>query len=263
MANGAYNFDGGNDGINFAHIAALDGVSKLTIAFYINPTASSFYDSIMSGIGAPTSGAGNNTGFNIQHPAADATALYLAFRNGGGGPEKVTNGGVLTTGSFQPVWIVYDGTQGTATNRLRLWVSGTEIVSWASDTADFPTTLGTNDQKFTIGYDEEGGSPALFSHGLYADVGVLFGRAIIDGTIASHAGGMSIGNYVTTGDLWCSFRVNQNDENGARTGTLVDAPTLSTGPSLTFPGGGGGKVTLNTRSHRLGVGIGIKRRIAV
>lgn len=261
MANGAYNFDGGNDGINYANIAALHGVSQLTIAYWINPTSSTFYDVIMSCIGSPTSGAGNMTGFNVQHPASDATALYLAFRNGSSTPEKVTNGGVLSTGSFQPVWIVFDGTQGTATNRVRLWVSGTEITSWSSDTADFPTTLGTNDQKFCIGYDEESGSPTLFSHGLYADVGLLFGRAITDGTIASHAAGMSIGNYVQAGDFWASFRVDQNDENGSRTGTLVDVPTLSTGPSLTFPGGGG-KVTKNTRSHRLGVALGIKRRIA-
>jgi Concanavalin A-like lectin/glucanases superfamily len=239
MANGAYSFDGSNDGINFAHIAALDGATKLTIAFYIYPVASNFYDALLTGIGAATTGAGNSTGFQILHPAADATALYLACRNGATSNEKVTGGGVLTSAAWNPVWMVYDGTQGTADNRLRLWIAGTEIVSWASDTADFPTSLGTNDQKLTLGYDEESGSPGLFSNGRLADVGLLFGRAVTDGTIASHAAGMSIGNYVAAGDFWASFRVNQNDENASRTGTLVDAPSLTTGPTLTYPGAGG------------------------
>jgi len=261
MANGAYNFDGSNDGINWAHISSLNGVTKLTIAFWINSTSSTFYDMILSCIGAATSGAGNTTGFGVQHPASDATALYLAFRNGSSTPEKVTNGGVLSTGTWTAVWVVYDGTQASATDRVRLWISGTEITSWASNTADFPTSLGTNDQRFCLGYDEESGSPTLFSHGLYADVGLLFGRAVTDGTIASHASGMSIGNYVTTGDFWASFRTNQNDENGSRTGTLVDAPVLSTGPSLTFPGGGG-KASKNIHQIRLGTNLGIRKGLA-
>lgn len=255
MANGAYSFDGSNDGISFSHPSAFDGLTKLTAAMWIDPTASAFYDVLLACIGDFGTGAGNNTGFGIQHSGSDETSLFLVARNLSSS-QKVKSG-VLTSGIYQPIWIVYDGTQATATNRLRAWVSGSEITSWDTDSNDFPTSLGTNDQLLTLGYDVESG-PTLFSHGKIADVGLLFGRAITDGTIASHAAGMSIGNYVQSGDLWCSFRVDQNDENGGRTGTLVDVPTLVNGPSLTFPGGSAVKARRSSRGT-LGINLGVSR----
>jgi len=218
-------------------------------------TNSTFFGYLLGQVGNTGSGSGNNTGFGILQNSTDATSIFLATRDNSSSPEKIKSG-VLSTSAFVAVWVAYDGTQGTVTNRLRLWIAGTEITTWDTDSNDFPTALGTTDQPFTIGV----GEGSLFNACTIADVGLLFGRAVTDGTIASHAGGMSIGNYVQSGDLWCSFRVDQNDENGGRAGTLLDAPTLTTGPSLTYPGGGGvTKRVHRRRGIQLGTFLGMER----
>src|ERR1051326_9032135 len=143
MANGAYAFDGVNDGLNFAHISTLNGATKLTIAMWVYPIATGAFGCLISHIGAATSGAGNTTGFAVLHNSTDASSLFLAFRNGASTNTKTTNTGVLTLNAWNAVFIVYDGTQGTAANRVRLWIGGTEITSWATNTADFPANLAT------------------------------------------------------------------------------------------------------------------------
>lgn len=246
MANGAYSFDGVDDGISFSHISTVDGATKLTTAFWVKPISSPFYGYFLAQVGANTSGAGNQTGFGCLQTNTDNTSLFVHARNNDSTAEK-SKTGLLSTSIFQPVWVVYDGTQGTVTNRLRVWISGTEITSWGVDSNNFPSSIGTCDRPFTIGL----GEGSLFSNCIVSDVGLLFGRAITDSTIASHAGGMSIGNYVAAGDFWASFRVDQHDENGSRTGTLLSAPTLTTGPTLTYPGGGGG-LLIPVVMHHLG-----------
>lgn len=224
--------NGSTGTVTYPHPGALNNLAQMTLAFVLNASASTFYDTLIQCQGANISGSGNSTGFAILHPAADPTALFLAYRNNSTSPEKVTQTGVITTGADTRVWVTYDGGQGTATNRLRLWLGGTEIVSWASDTADFPTDLGVNDQPLVLGSD---GAGSLFSSTILSDVTLFIGRAITDpAVIAAHANSYSGGNFVRSGDIWIPAVRDLNDRFGL-VGTTSGGVSVTTHPRIVMP----------------------------
>lgn len=230
---GAYAFDGVDDLISYPHLSETDGASRLTISAWIYPISGGGYKYLLGGIGNNGGGAGASAGFGVQQYSGIDT-LYLAFR--GSGTER-GKANAFTAEAWNHLWIVYDGTQAAA-SRLRAWVNGSQITSFDVNGADEPTSLNTHDQPFTLAYGE--GWSGSYSQCRLADIGILFGRAVTDGsTISAVAGGSSVGHYVQTGDFWASFRVNGNDENGGRAATISGA-TLVDGPSLTYPSGGGG-----------------------
>lgn len=72
------------------------------------------------------------------------TSLLVALGNGGNS-YAYTSSGLITAGEWYHLLVVYDGTQATALNRVRLYLSdetgfNSTPISWASSTGTFPTT---------------------------------------------------------------------------------------------------------------------------
>jgi hypothetical protein len=225
MANGAYAFDGIDDVISYAHLASLDGATAFTVStwIYVDSSTSGTFGFYLDMIDR----SGAEQGVAVAHWTFSGQPLteFAAISSNSG--SSVDNRGTLTADAWNHLWWAYDGTQ-TITNRNYILINGS---GGTGGTA--PAAIGSGAELLRLGNSADN-FPILCQ---LADVGILFGRSVRDGTGALCAAGMSIGNYVTTGDFWASFRVNANDENGGRAATVSGA-VLSTGPSLTFPGGG-------------------------
>jgi hypothetical protein len=225
----AYEFDGSNDSISYGHLSEFDGLDKVTISAWIYPIATDFYDAFFAQMAS-----GGANGFEILNESADEDDLFISFRNGGTTPQKAKRG-ILTPSAWNHIWIVYDGTQASDGDRVKLWVGGSAVTSWDIDTGSWPTTIGNSGAAaLTIGAEDG----SLYNNCRVADVGFLIGRTVTDGTIASCAGGQSIGFYVVSGDLWMKLLYSPDDINDSHTGTVSGA-TIVAGPSLTYPGVGG------------------------
>jgi hypothetical protein len=224
--------NGSTGTVTYSHPGGLDNQAQLTVAAIVRPSASTLFDTLIQCQGNAGTGSGNSTGFAILHVSSDPTTLFLAYRNGTTSPEKTTATGAIATGTDTRIWCVYDGGQGTATNRLRLWLAGTEYTAWATNTADFPTDLGITDQPLALGST---GAGALFSSTILSDVTLFIGRAITDAAIiAAHAAGASGGCFVRSGDLWIPAIRDLNDRFG-RVGTTSGGVSVADHPRIVMP----------------------------
>lgn len=139
---------GTGDSISAGDVDVLDGEDQLTIAFWFRPDAShGDWEYIASDIGA-ASGTGNTHGWSIQWNSS-SDDLYVQTSNGAAATYSVTSGSVTNYGAWVHVAVVYDGTQGTAANRVRIywdgWLKGKTV------TGTLPISLGTNDQPLILG----------------------------------------------------------------------------------------------------------------
>lgn len=223
----------GTDGtVTYPHPSALDNLAQMSIAFVLNANSSFFYDTLIQCQGNDTSGTGNATGFAVLHNASDPTALFLAFRNNNTNPAKVTNTGAVTANTDTPAWVVFDGTQGVASDRVRLWLYGTEITTWSADTADHSASIGLNDQPLVLGSN---GAGSLFSSTILSDVTLFIGRVITDQSIISaHANGYSAGHFVRSGDIWIPAVRDFNDRFGL-VATSSGGVTVAPHPRIVMP----------------------------
>lgn len=232
MGVGAALFNGLTDGLSFANLAAANGAAKMTLKYWIKPINNPFFGYFFGQVGGNGTGTGNVSGFGALQSGTDNTSLFDIFRNNDNSAEK-SDTGLLSTAGFQPVWTVIDGTQGTVTNRLKTWINNSPI-TFGTDSNNFPTTIGTTDQPFTVGFAEI----SLANNFAIADFTIKFGVADTNATnISDHAAGKSGGNDLAAGDVWLSFLSNFDDVNRSITPTITGSPTIITGPSLTYPGG--------------------------
>ncbi len=166
-----------SDKIVYPHLSALDGATMVTTSFWVFPvTTTTSYDAILGQIGASGSGPGNTTGFQILHHINDARRLFIACRNNSASPAEQYSDTTLVLNVWNHVIVQYDGTQATATDRIRVWVNNTEVSGITVGTST-PTSLGTTDQPFQIGNSSEGGG-SLFWSGRLADVVVWTGLTL-------------------------------------------------------------------------------------
>jgi hypothetical protein len=164
-----------SDKVTYGHLPALDGAGMVALSLWVYPVSSASYDALCGQIGANGSGAGNVSGVQILHNATDATALFVSCRNNDSGAWETFDG--LTLNSWNHVLLQFDGTQGTAADRVRLYIAGAERTSTLTSGTN-PATLGTTDQPFVIGADS--GGSTFFWTGRQADVAMWTGVVLTD-----------------------------------------------------------------------------------
>jgi hypothetical protein len=221
-----------SDVINYGHISAIDGVSQLTLSFWYQAGDDGAVD--YCGVMSQINGV---NGLSIDVQNTDDASLIYAFR-GGGNKNFIRLTSPLTVGVWKHVYVVFDGTQATEGNRVRVWIDGTEITSW--DTANADTTIGTTAVDFLFGYNGY-----HYRTMKLAEVAMWIGESVTTGTVISDLASGVIASTANPTGLDFHVRMNSsgdvNDSAGSLTGTVTgatystDHPTMSGGTVAFVP----------------------------
>jgi hypothetical protein len=220
--------------ISYPHLSGLDGASQAAISVWIDPAATA--DSFAWFFGQQDSSNPSN-GIGMLINAGNGPTSVLSFaRNGATGPSQNYSSGTLSTG-WCHVLLVYDGTEGTASDRLRLYVDGA-LATPASTSGTLPTTIGTTSSPFILG--SAGGSQywSGAQAGLYVWQGV-----VLDSTERGLLAGGDLGSAVhpsgliLSDGLWQGSTPTNLITSAAAT---VTGTTETTDPPLLDPQPSGG-----------------------
>jgi hypothetical protein len=234
----AYSFNRSTpDYATYGHVSALDGLGKLTIALIVKrPASVNSYDSIFGQIGANTTGTGTASGFTLVHNNTSTSNLILAVRNNNSGPSFIGNGVLASAGTWYALWIVYDGSLGTAQDRIKMWANGSAVTN---DTVngDYPATIGTCDQALIFGSDT-GALSAQAWGGTLAAFAMFPGVAITDSTLISDHAALtgplpdlsSASAYVADLDYYAELSSTLDFGTGGLTATVTGSPSTATHP---------------------------------
>lgn len=220
--------------LSAGHLSALNGAAQVAVSLWVYPTGSNNFDVLFGQIGASGSGTGNTTGIQVLHNATDATTLFVACRNADSGPFEVYGAGTLTLNAWNHVFLQYDGTQGAAADRVRVYVGGAEKTPSFTNPTN-PFTLGTTNQPFVIAADS-GGSTLHWS-GRQAQCAVWVGAVLSSGAIAALARGAHPSQF-PTGLLECWDLDRVGPIVGLVRGTVlnpVNGGSLTVGPPIQGP----------------------------
>jgi len=107
----------------------------------------------------------------------DDTLMVQVWNSDGGGKAVLTNAKYRDVGAWYHIVSKYDSTQGTASNRLKLYVNGEEVTSFGTDQrssiSQNDDDLVGDDVAHTIGY---GSNNTSYFDGYMADVHVICGN---------------------------------------------------------------------------------------
>lgn len=172
------------DRIVYAHRAVLDGAAQLAISLWVRTdTNTGGWASIVQQIGANTSGTGLTSGFLITPQGTQADKMYLFVRNNSAESSRQIEG--LSTTDWNHVLWQYDGSEGTATNRIRVWLNGS--VPTTSYGGGDATTIGTCDQPIQLSNSGDGWDGAQAEVAIWAGVVLDAGqRAALAAGYAPH-----------------------------------------------------------------------------
>tara|TARA_Y100000310_G_C20652708_1_gene800323 strand:+ start:500 stop:2116 length:1617 start_codon:yes stop_codon:yes gene_type:complete len=210
------NFDGSNDIFSAGAFPSIDNVSKFSVSVWFKPT-----------------------NFDVHHRlwgkyGTTAYWLGLDVTTGGRISGIVVNGGLairqgtddqVTAGQWNHIVMVFDGTQGTAADRVKLYIDGDESDSYDYITGTFPTTtpltsnvVGVYGDHLWIGSDGYYGLPPgqNIALGNIDEVGVWDEALDADAITVLHNSGtptdlsVNSGNYDNSGDLKGWWRMGDN-----------------------------------------------------
>ena len=120
--------------LNIPHIAALDGLSALSVSLWVCPTTLSNLDYIIGQADA-------TDGWWIQTHHLTSGRLYFGVMNAAA-KYNVTDDVVVANGVRTHLSMVFDGGLTGDTNRLKLYVNG-QSVAISAAAAGTPATIGT------------------------------------------------------------------------------------------------------------------------
>jgi hypothetical protein len=221
------------DAAAYGHIAALDGLTRLTLVWYMQqPGTVNSFDRIVEHIGANITGAGSASGFTVYHQGTDASRIAASFRNNETTTFTSFDVSMAAASTWYAHWLVYDGSLAAA-SRLRLWSNGSSVA--ASSGLDASTSLGVNDQPLAIGSVSAGGTNW---DGTIAGLAIFPGLAITDSTLISdHAARTgrlpdlaSARPYYAQLDYYAELFDSLNFNKPSLTTTTTGSPTVVTHP---------------------------------
>jgi hypothetical protein len=117
----------------YANVSELNGASKFTIESWTKFTNGADWASVYGKSASSTNRIGMQTLAN--------GSVYVLLGNGAN-TYGYTAAGTITTGQWYHVAVVFDGTQATNANRLKLYINGVQKALAFSGT--IPATTGTN-----------------------------------------------------------------------------------------------------------------------
>lgn len=194
-------FDG-DDHISYGHLAGFDGAAQVALSFWIYPVATATnWDTALAQLGANTSGTGEASGIAALYGGSAATTFLIACRNNDSGAYQ-TYSSFYTLDAWQHVFVQFDGTEGTALDRVKVYRSGSLVTSGRTQFGTNPTTIGTNNQPFALGWE---GTRRYWSGrlaGVVAWQGVVLDSTARTALAAGTLTGISEGNRVVFDGLW-------------------------------------------------------------
>lgn len=143
--NASLNFDGTND---YAYVPGglpeLRGASQFSVSFWIKPTTLATQDGVIGQWVADGSSSTSNV-FSIRTTNSDADEFFIFIGNGGdpGTHYDTTSGLNLTTGEWQHITLIYDGTQASNDDRLVIYKNNQLISTSTTGTINTTTNTGT------------------------------------------------------------------------------------------------------------------------
>lgn len=101
---------------------------KFAISAWVKPTTGA--DMILINRGDGSTAAGSE--FNIQITAGRTVSFVVWI--GSGSARITTTSAVITSATWNHIYVTFDSTNATAGDRMRMWINGTEITSFSVDT---------------------------------------------------------------------------------------------------------------------------------
>lgn len=189
-----------------------------------------------SGTGTTQTLMRNNNGTSgwVRFEASNKLSTAIS----GGTTELITTPTYSSTSVWYHICVNYDSTQGTASNRIKLWVDGTQVTSF--DSANYPgssAALGSINANSAHGLGRTLGGSEYFN-GLMAEVYFLDG-VTRDPTYFRSSGGSPIlytgGSFGTNG-FYLNFSnsgslgadSSGNGNNWTNTGSVTQSTTVPT-----------------------------------
>lgn len=230
----ALDFDGINDNVT-ANDVSIAGASTtaVTVSLWMKP------DSITSGTNQIVfSTANSNTEtFGLQKRDGSGTGYMRMFVRDGSS-NYVEFQSALSSTNWQHVFIVYDGSQATSDNRVKMWVDSTEITAKTSSVADQPTSISSAClSNFTTGVWASTVSFTKVYYGGILDEFAIWTDYVGNGTEAASL--YNSGNGALATDVIASperyYRLN---ESGSTATAADDSGNSNTGTlnNFTLPG---------------------------
>lgn len=162
--NGCQNFDTSTDyaSIADANLASLDSLTGFSTSFWINPQTMGTDKSIISKNDASqrsfaiVTDASDNSKLRVHIAASAAEAANTTY--------CTTDTGALTVSTWQHFVIVYDGTQGTASDRVKIYKDGRQITC-GNMQGTLPTAMtATSTSDLRVGDDVSATYSALLAY---------------------------------------------------------------------------------------------------
>lgn len=177
---------GNTDWINCGNIAALDGLSAVSVAALVK--FDSFYANAPSLVSKVTfNGTGSDfNGWAVQMWGASYNQVMLRISNGNVSVVSAPN--TFSTGVWYRICCVYDGSLTGDTNRSKIWIDGSQATGTA-DVAGVPASIGACTAEVEIG-NMHTGSSEIGIAGSLAEVGV-WNRALTADEAVSVTSGYS------------------------------------------------------------------------
>ena len=144
----ALDFDGVNDNVTASNVSiAGASTTGVTVSLWMKP------DTITTGnnqVVFSTARANNKT-FALQKRDSNG-AGYLRVLARSSTTNWINFESALTSTNWHHIFLVYDGSQATSDDRVKMWVNGSEITAKTSSTASQPTSIAADClQDFTAG----------------------------------------------------------------------------------------------------------------
>ena len=230
-ANYSIRLDGTDDHIDCGAVSAIPSASALTISLWFNSTTNSgnrllFGDSTSGSVTMSCEWWGNDSLF------LELGSPYVKFEN---------FGNLVSIGEWYNMIWVYNGSESTASDRVKLYINGTAKSLVVSGT--LPTSLSGSIGDFLIGEDDYySANGGVNFYGKMDDVAIWDVAIDPDAAAAVYNNGRPFdltankGNYDNSGDLVAYWRMNEGEgtsvvntaNSGTNDGTLTNGTVWDT-----------------------------------
>jgi hypothetical protein len=153
---GAVNLPGDNDYINCPAIAATNDATALTVAFWV------FLDELENLTQFCTKGQDANNLFVMQASTTGFNGsddLHVAINKGTGSTNGYveTTENVLKTGQWMHIAVVYDQSQPTPTEKIKIYING--VIAARTSGGTLPPSMHSASNPWSIGYRTDDPTP--------------------------------------------------------------------------------------------------------
>jgi len=203
---------------------------------------------------------GSSRATYVTFTSADKLTIYSATSAGGGdGGEYVSAQVFRDPAAWYHIVVAYDSTQATSTNRIQVWINGSQITSWTTSTAPTlnhdtqfnwtgaPMQIGAyNTSQFFDGYMAEVnfidgqaltpssfGAFSVYNQWLPKDYTGTYGNNGFHLPFTNNASAATLGNdFSGNGNTWTTNNISVTA--GSTYDSMTDVPTLTSATAANY-----------------------------